>query len=155
MKKAVTTLIVDDSIDSRRWLRAKLENLGCEIVGEAESAAEGLQKFEALRPRLLTLDIMMPEVDGFTALDLLRRIVKEDDEVGVLMVSVRPLADSHEFMKLGAIGYLEKPFIDFADAATLLRSYFPELAAPRRMFARKSGGVLSRITHGGPRGAGR
>jgi two-component system chemotaxis response regulator CheY len=146
MEQAVTTLIVDDSGDSRQWLRHKLEGIGCVIVGEAESAAEGLARFEALRPRLVTLDIMMPEIDGMTALELLRRIGREDHEAAVLVVSVRPLADSHDFMKLGAIGYLEKPFIDFAEAAKLLRAYFPELGA-RDPVVQKGGGLFARLAH--------
>jgi two-component system, chemotaxis family, chemotaxis protein CheY len=116
MGKAVTTLIVDDSADSRAWLRQRLEGLGCIVVGEAESAAEGLERFEALRPRLVTLDIVMPEIDGIAAIDLLQRITREDHEAGVLVVSVRPWTDAHDYLKLGAIGYLEKPFIDFAEA---------------------------------------
>ena len=84
MAEAVTTLIVDDSADSRDWLRHKLEGLGCLVVGEANSAAQGLERFAALHPRLVTLDLVMPEIDGVAALDLLRRITREDHEVAVL-----------------------------------------------------------------------
>ncbi len=146
MGKAVTTLIVDDSADSRAWLRQRLEGLGCIVVGEAESAAEGLERFEVLRPRLVTLDIVMPEIDGIAALDLLHRITREDREAGVLVVSVRPLADAHHYLKLGAIGYLEKPFIDFADAARLLRAYFPELGVKDAVIG-KRGGLSARLAH--------
>lgn len=128
----VTTLIVDDSADERGWLRQKLEGLGCVVVGEAESAAGGLERFEALHPRLVTLDIVMPEIEGMTAMDLLRHIVRQDPEVAVLVVTVRPPADSHDYLRFGAIGYLEKPFVDFSEAAKLLQAYFPELAAIRK-----------------------
>lgn len=112
------------------------------MVGEAESAAEGLERFEALRPRLVTLDIVMPEIDGIAAIDLLQRITREDHEAGVLVVSVRPWTDAHDYLKLGAIGYLEKPFIDFAEAARLLRAYFPELGETQR--AAKKRGLSAR-----------
>jgi two-component system, chemotaxis family, chemotaxis protein CheY len=144
MGEAVTTLIVDDSADSRAWLRLRLEGLGCIVVGEAESAAEGLERFEALRPQLVTLDIVMSEIDGVAAIDLLRRITREDHEVAVLVVSVRPLAGSHDYLKLGAIGYLEKPFVDFAGAARLLRAYFPELGAKAADLGKK-GGLSARL----------
>ena len=124
---AVNTLIVDDSSDTRAWLKVKLNGLGCTVVGEADNAAEGLRNFEALRPQLVTLDLVMPDIEGVTAMDLCRRISREDPDVAILVISARPTVDSHEYLKLGAIGYLEKPFVDFAQAAKLLRSYFPEL----------------------------
>jgi YesN/AraC family two-component response regulator len=49
---ALSTLIVDDSADARTWLKHHLEEFGCEVVGEAANAAEGLRLFEALHPRL-------------------------------------------------------------------------------------------------------
>jgi two-component system, chemotaxis family, chemotaxis protein CheY len=144
MGDAVTTLIIDDSADSRKWLRQRLESVGCVVVGEAESPVGGLERFEALRPRLVTLDIVMPEIDGMTAIELLRRIKRRDHEVAVLVVSGRPTATAHDFLKLGAIGYLEKPFIAFADAARLLRAYFPELGIKAAVVG-KSGGLSARL----------
>jgi hypothetical protein len=47
-------------------------------------------------------------------------------------------------LKLGAIGYLEKPFIDFADAARLLRAYFPELGVKAAVVG-KRGGLSARL----------
>jgi CheY-like chemotaxis protein len=146
MGNKVRTLIVDDSADSREWLGNRLESIGCEVVGEAASAAEGLKQFDALRPRLVTLDIVMPEVDGRTAMDLFQHISQKARDVGVLIVSVRPLADSHQFLKLGAIGYLEKPFIDFDEAAKLLRAYFPELGVEKEAVG-KRGGLSKRLAH--------
>jgi len=54
--------------------------VGCVVVGEAESPVGGLERFEALRPRLVTLDIVMPEIDGMTAIELLRRIKRRDHD---------------------------------------------------------------------------
>jgi len=99
-----------------------------------------------LRPRLVTLDILMPEIDGITAMDLFCRIRREDPDVAVLVISVRPLADSHNFLKLGAIGYLEKPFIDFEEAAEILRAYFPELENKGAAIGKKRG-LSSRLAH--------
>ncbi len=144
MGNTVRTLIVEDSADSRAWLKNRLESMGCEVVGEAENAAEGLKQFEALRPRLVTLDIMMPEVDGITAMDLFQHISQKASDVGVLIISVRPLADSHQFLKLGAIGYLEKPFIDFEETGKLLRAFFPELGVEETVSGKK-GGLSQRL----------
>ena len=136
---AITTLIVDDSEETRAWLKVKLGTIGCEVVGEAEDAKAGLRLFEALRPRLVILDIVMPDVDGLTAIELFRRIIRLDSEVAVLVVSARPVADSHRFLKLGAIGYCEKPFIDFDKVAKLLTACFPELDASRPAAGSKRG----------------
>lgn len=144
MAVAVTTLIVDDSADSRNWLKSKILAIGCQVVGEAECAAQGWQRFEALHPRLVTLDIMMPETDGMTAMDLLSRISREDSDAAVLVVSSRPVRDSHAFLKLGAIGYLAKPFVRFDEVAELLRACFPELDDESAAL-RKKHGLSSRL----------
>ena len=124
---AIRTLIVDDSADTRDWLRCKLESLGCEVVGEAETAAEGLKQFLGLRPKLITLDIMMPEIEATDAMALFARIRQEDSEAAVLIVSARPAGAAHAYFKLGAIGFVQKGFIDFHKVASLLKANFPEL----------------------------
>lgn len=127
----VTTLIVDDSPDARAWLKIHLERIGCGVIGEAANAAEGLERFESLNPRLITLDILMPDVEGMTAMDLFKKVRDADTRTAVLVVSVRPMSTSKEFLSRGAIGYLEKPFVDFDEAEILLKAHFPELSAQR------------------------
>ena len=65
-------LIVDDSRTSRKMLRNVLENNGHVIVDEAMNGQEGVQKFQACKPDLVTLDITMPIVDGVEALKMIR-----------------------------------------------------------------------------------
>jgi len=140
---AIPTLLVDDSKAARDWLRRRLVEMGYMVVGEAENASDGLKQFLAVRPLLVTLDIMMPEIDGMDSMALFRRIRQEDAETAVLIVSARPLADSHAFLKMGAVGYLEKPFVDFEKVAQLLRWYFPELNKNR--YSERSRGLTSRL----------
>src|ERR1039457_3697740 len=52
----IKTLIVEDSMPTRRMLRARLETLGCTIVGEAENPTQGLKLFRELDPQIVTLD---------------------------------------------------------------------------------------------------
>ena len=61
-------LIVDDSRTSRKMLRNILESNGHEIIDEAVNGQEGVQKFQALKPDVVTLDITMPVVDGVEVL---------------------------------------------------------------------------------------
>ncbi len=62
-----TALIVDDEPLARTRLRRLLESQGVEVVGEAEDAADGLQRAEELRPDMLFLDIQMPDLTGIQA----------------------------------------------------------------------------------------
>lgn len=58
-------LIVDDEAAARRRLQLMLEELDVEVAGQAENGVRALELAADLRPDLLLLDIVMPEVDGF------------------------------------------------------------------------------------------
>jgi two-component system, chemotaxis family, chemotaxis protein CheY len=63
---AIQTLIVEDSPTGRSVLRRRLEEIGCEIVGEAGNASAALELFRTLHPQLVTLDLLMPQVGEWT-----------------------------------------------------------------------------------------
>ncbi len=65
----VRVLIVDDDELMMRVVRAALEALECEIVGEAHDGAEGLVMYEKLQPDLVLLDIVMPNMTGLEVLE--------------------------------------------------------------------------------------
>src|SRR6478752_9429720 len=67
-------LIVDDSPKVRSELRLLLSRMGWNIVGEAENGIEALELTEELKPDLVTLDIIMPEMDGIECYRELRRL---------------------------------------------------------------------------------
>lgn len=67
-------LIVDDSPRVRSELRQLLGRLGWNIVGEAVNGVEALQMAEELKPDLVTLDIIMPEMDGIECYRELRKL---------------------------------------------------------------------------------
>ncbi|MBL8945018.1 MAG: response regulator, partial [Myxococcales bacterium] len=65
-------LVVDDSAFNRQTLAGMLERLpGVEVVGRATNGKEALRLVFDLRPHLITLDLEMPEIDGFAFLRLL------------------------------------------------------------------------------------
>ena len=68
-----TVLIVDDHAGFRRLARRVLEAGGFCVVGEAADGAGALPAVEALRPEIVLLDVVLPDVDGFTVADRLRR----------------------------------------------------------------------------------
>jgi CheY-like chemotaxis protein len=107
----VRTLIVDDQAVIRGNLRLRFSRLGCQVA-EAENALRGLEVFLKFHPQLVTLDIIMPEVDGFTAMDLLRRIRKTTDETDVIVISSK-VDNREEYLNEGAIEFISKPFENF------------------------------------------
>jgi CheY-like chemotaxis protein len=71
---AVRTLIVDEAPTARMILRGNLANLGCDIVGEANSSFAAAEMIANEVPDLVTLDIPMPEIPGMDSYALFRKI---------------------------------------------------------------------------------
>ena len=123
---AVQALIVEDSPTGRSVLRRRLEEIGCEIVGEAGNASAALELFRTLRPQLVTLDLLMPPAGGVDAKSLFRSIRKEAPEAAVVVISAQPKArEQAEYMGGGAVAYFEKPF-NFASLVSKLKQIFPQ-----------------------------
>jgi two-component system chemotaxis response regulator CheY len=111
----VTALIVDDSPVARRVIRHHLTKFGCKVVGEADNAAQGMRLFDEFNPELVTLDIMMPAVEGVDALECFRAMRHKSSDVAVIIVSSVPFDRTRDtFLKKGAIAYMVKPFNQFS-----------------------------------------
>ena len=101
-------LVVDDAAFMRKMLTDTLGKAGHEVVGEASNGQEGVEKFQALRPDLTTLDITMPEKDGLAAL---REILSFDPAARVIMCSALGQESKVlESVKAGARDFIVKPF---------------------------------------------
>ena len=72
--KSLKVLIIDDSQTIRMDIRNKLESIGHQVVGEAVNGVEGLEMVKQLHPDLVTLDIIMPEMDGIECYRMLRNL---------------------------------------------------------------------------------
>jgi two-component system, chemotaxis family, chemotaxis protein CheY len=128
----VPALIIDDSPFARKIIRHHLVKLGFKVVGEAETASQGLKLFRELRPGLVTLDVMMPEREGVTSLSVFRAMRKEAPESAVVVVSAVPFEKTREtFLHEGALAYLIKPFgqFSFEPVRQKLLRMFPEPTA--------------------------
>ncbi len=109
-------LIVDDAMIMRLRIATIAREAGWEVAGEAADGAEGLARYRELRPDLVTLDIVMPTLDG---VETLRSLVAEDPAARVVMVSaVDQRAKLVECIALGALDFIVKPF-DKARLSTL------------------------------------
>ena len=101
-------LVVDDAAFMRKMVTDALTGGGHEIVGEAGNGAEAVQRFQELRPDVMTLDITMPEKDGIAAL---KEIVALDPGAKVVMCSALGQESKVlESIKLGAKDFVVKPF---------------------------------------------
>jgi two-component system, chemotaxis family, chemotaxis protein CheY len=111
---SVRALIIDDSPAARKLIGYHLRHLGCEIVGEAETAADGLRLFNQLRPDLITLDLMMPNRDGVDSMALVDTVKRTAPEVGIIVVSSIPFEKLRtDFLEKGVLDYMIKPFNDY------------------------------------------
>jgi two-component system chemotaxis response regulator CheY len=128
---AARALIIDDSLFARKVIRHHLAKLGCIVAGEAENAVQGLKMFRELKADIVTLDVMMPEIDGFDSVAVFRQIRREAPETQVIIVSVVPFEKTRQtFLDEGAIAYVVKPFNQYSFKAVqqkLVRR-FPDLA---------------------------
>ena len=101
-------LIVDDASFMRNSLKYIVENGGHTVIGMAKDGQEALKIYRKSRPDVVTLDVLMPRMDGFSAL---KAIIKEDPKAKVIMVTAIGNEDKQEeARKLGAAGYIRKPF---------------------------------------------
>ena len=101
-------LVVDDAAFMRKMVSDALTGGGHEIVGEAANGDEAVQRFQELRPDIMTLDITMPEKDGLAAL---REIIAADPGAKVVMCSALGQESKVlEAIKAGAKDFVVKPF---------------------------------------------
>ena len=101
-------LLVDDASFMRMMLKNILVGSGYEIAGEAENGAKAVEQFKALKPDLVIMDIIMPEMGG---IDAVREIVKGDPDAKILMCSAMgQQALVVEAIQAGAKDFVVKPF---------------------------------------------
>jgi DNA-binding response OmpR family regulator len=104
---AATVVVVDDEPNIVDFLQLGLRHEGF-TVHSAADGRDGLHLVRAVKPDLLILDVMLPELDG---LSLLRRLRAEGSDVPVLLLTAKDeLEDKVAGLDLGADDYLTKPF---------------------------------------------
>ncbi|MEO8271689.1 MAG: response regulator [Aureliella sp.] len=119
-------LIVDDALIIRRRIRAIAIESGWEVVGEAQNGEEAVALYSQEKPDLVTMDIVMPKMDGVSAL---KQILSDYPHALVAMVSAVNQKDKlAECIRAGAIDFIVKPF----DKTRLLRFFEKQLAVVNR-----------------------
>lgn len=105
MKKPIA-LVVDDESNILRFVRANLRASGFEVAS-AMTGTEALAKFEEVNPDIIILDIMLPELDGFSVCRRIRQV----SDVPIIMITAKgDMQDAVEGLNAGADDYVTKPF---------------------------------------------
>jgi PAS domain S-box-containing protein len=119
-----TVLVIDDDASARDLVRRHLEREGFHVE-TAASGEEGLRRARELKPEVITLDILMPAMDGWSVLTAL----KADPALAGIPVVVVTVVDERDIgFALGASDYLTKP-VDRDRLAAIMRRYDPGAAA--------------------------
>ncbi len=126
-RAAFRALVADDSEFARRNAGKLIALLGGEVVGEAATGRQAVDRYRILRPDLVIMDITMPEMQGLEAVET---IMQEDPGARIVMVtSVGHQEVVRRALGLGARYFLMKP-LQFDEAAAALRFVLETPASP-------------------------
>lgn len=101
-------LIVDDAAFMRMMIKDILTKNNFEVVGEAADGLQAVEKYEELKPDLVTMDITMPEMDGIAAL---KKIKESHPSATIIMCSAMgQQAMVIDAISAGAKDFIVKPF---------------------------------------------
>jgi len=104
-------LIVDDSLFSRTALSNIFAKEGFEICGEAENGIEAVERYRALRPDLVTMDILMSKDQDGDGVAAVKAIMKIDPNAKIIVISaMNQNAFVVEALQAGAREFITKPF---------------------------------------------
>lgn len=102
-------LVIDDNPDIGDLVERALEGSEFEVF-QASGGREGIHMAQELKPDLILLDIMMPEIDGFTVSNFLKRIPGTAN-IPIIFLTARATKSGRMIAsKAGAVDYIMKPF---------------------------------------------
>ncbi len=114
-----SVLIVDDAAFMRMMLKNLIEKNGYQVVGEAGNGAEAIEKYQELRPELITMDVTMPELDGIRAIQEIKKI---NSRVKIIVISAMGREEVvREALLAGASSFIIKPFDEKKVVTTIER----------------------------------
>jgi two-component system, chemotaxis family, chemotaxis protein CheY len=105
---AYRVMLVDDASFMRMMLKNILVGSGYEVIGEAENGSKAVEQYRSLKPDLVIMDIIMPEMGG---IDAVREIIKINSSAKILMCSsMGQQSLVVEAIQAGAKDFIVKPF---------------------------------------------
>jgi len=120
--QACQVMVVDDSEFVARLMYKMLDGTEFSVIGHAKNGQEALVKYQELKPEIVTMDIIMPNMNGIEAITELFKI---DQNAKVLVVSAMGHDNViQQAMDLGAKHYILKPFQkdDFLRAVQVVKN---------------------------------
>jgi len=124
MSNTKTVLICDDSILARKQLGDVIRKFDSEIeIVQATNGEEAVEKYKEVHPALTFLDIVMPKMDGITAV---KNIVEYDEDADIVIVSsVGTQTQLKAAIEAGARDFVQKPFSD-SQVDKIVRAHLEE-----------------------------
>lgn len=108
MNKIIKIMVVDDSLIVRNILRETFDFEGFKVVAEAINGADAIQKYNQYHPDIVTMDLIMPVMNGLEASE---KILKQHPNAKIVIVSaVEDKEIIDEAIKLGVKDFIIKPF---------------------------------------------
>jgi CheY-like chemotaxis protein len=113
-----TALIVDDHPSFRRLARKLLESAGYLVVGDAEDGASAIAAVQSLRPDLVLLDVLLPDMTGFA---VAKELAAKPERPLVVLTSSRSASDLGSLVRTeDAKGFISKRDLTVAALAALV-----------------------------------
>ncbi len=119
-------LYVEDDPDIQTVAQIALEMVGGFQLTICSSGRVAIQEAEKLVPDLLLLDVMMPEMDGPSTLEALRKLANTATTPAIFMTAKVQTSEVEYYKSLGALGIIAKPF-DPMSLATQVRALWDEI----------------------------
>jgi len=126
--KLTRVLVVEDDADIQKVIRMSLKMRGVAEIVLVDTGADCLERLKGFTPDVILLDVMMPHLDGYETCRRLKQNPATRDIPIVFLTARVQKADRERGLKLGALGYLTKPF----DPMTLhdqILALFPEASS--------------------------
>lgn len=130
-------LVIDDDFAINELIKVNLELLGYKVI-QADNGTKGFALCKQELPSLVILDVMMPEVDGFTVAQRIRKNEMTKDIPILMLTALSQVSDKVNGFNIGVDDYLVKPFemeeLQVRVRALLKRSHqIPESASTREL----------------------
>ena len=124
MSNTKTVLICDDSILARKQLGDVIRKFDSEIeIVQATNGEEAVEKYKEVHPALTFLDIVIPKMDGITAV---KNIVEYDEDADIVIVSsVGTQTQLKAAIEAGARDFVQKPFSE-SQVDKIVRAHLEE-----------------------------
>jgi len=104
----VTSIVVDDDFDTVEVFTEYLELKDIDVVGKGYNGKEAVSLYKTLKPDVVFLDVLMPDYDGFYALEKIRHLNRDSK---VIMVTASLTAQTEDQLKeLNASAVIYKPY---------------------------------------------